>query len=478
MSIADLPGSPAALAEATWAEIQPHYDRLRDYPLDHASVESWLRAWSALEELLTEASNLAYIAFSADTGDGVKRAAQQRFAGEIWPRAEERRAGLSSRLLALAYTGPGLETTLQRFQNRLALFRPINMPPLAEIEELNGRYQQLVGALTVQWDATARTRAQLRPFALSPDRAVRERAFLAQAQPLIAHRDELAALFDQLYARRQAVARNAGFANYRDYAHRDYGRFAYTPVDCARFHAAVEATVVSALRRRIERRRRLLGLETVRPWDIAPDPASRPPLAPFIDSTGLIGTARRDRRADRSTPRRLRPDADRRTAARPREPGGESAGRLQHRLTLAQAPLHLDERRRDGAGRGNPAARTRARLPQLRAIRRAAALLAARSRPGDERVGRDDAGTARRAVSESRRRRLLLPERRAARSRRAVGDDPGAADSVRPARRVPAMALPPTPPGPIQTRATKPGDGSVSGSSRGSTGAASRTSRR
>ncbi len=50
---------------------------------------------------------------------------------------------------------------------------------------------------------------------------------------------QLNELFDKLLARRQQVAVNAGFENYRDYKFRELGRFDYGPEDCFRFHEAV-----------------------------------------------------------------------------------------------------------------------------------------------------------------------------------------------------------------------------------------------
>lgn len=290
--IGELPASPRALARATWDDLRPFYDELLARPLDRHTVEAWLRAWSALEELLTEAANLAHVAHTADTRDAAGAEANDRFSSAIWPRAEACRVRLGARLLDLGHTRPDLEPALRRFRNRRALFRAANVPLLAEIEGLSGRYLRLVGALTVAWDGAAKTRPQLRPFALSPDRPVRERAFRAQARSLVERRDELAAIFDRQLALRQAVARNAGFADYRDYAHRERGRFDYTPVDCERFHAAVEATVVPAIRRRLARRRAIMGLAALRPWDTPPDPHGCPPLAPFADSAGLSGPAR------------------------------------------------------------------------------------------------------------------------------------------------------------------------------------------
>ena len=44
----------------------------------------------------------------------------------------------------------------------------------------------------------------------------------------------MAALFDRMYALRQRVAHNAGFANFQDYVFQAKHRFDYSPADCAR----------------------------------------------------------------------------------------------------------------------------------------------------------------------------------------------------------------------------------------------------
>ena len=54
MTTSMLPSSPAAFAKATWDDVVPYFDDLVERPLDADTVEEWLRAWSRLEELVTE----------------------------------------------------------------------------------------------------------------------------------------------------------------------------------------------------------------------------------------------------------------------------------------------------------------------------------------------------------------------------------------------------------------------------------------
>jgi oligoendopeptidase F len=273
--------TPDQFADATWEDIRPYFDDLASRSLDGSRAESWLADWSALEEALWEAKNLASIAYSVDTTDPIKEAAHLRFASEIVPRMEEQRVCLSGRLLDLGYERDDLEVVLRKFRNQRELFRAENVPLQQRLQQLGAHYQKLTGGMTAHWDGEELPLPRLAPFLRSSDRGVRERAFRLQLQPYVEQRDALASLFDEQYALRQEVAHNAGLPNYRDYAFREKNRFDYTPADCEAFHAAIEETMVPAVARRRERRRQLLRLDTLRPWDTEPDPLGRPALHPY-----------------------------------------------------------------------------------------------------------------------------------------------------------------------------------------------------
>ena len=152
-------------------------------------------------------------------------------------------------------------------------------------------------------------------------------------------RGELAGLFDRLYALRQQVARNAGFANYRDYVFPAKFRFDYTPADCERFHEAVEQTVAPAVERDAGVRRRPAGPR--RAPAVGSGGGSRTaaaPLRPFDDGGRIRRRRARDvfERVDPALGRRV-PDHDRRAAARPGQPEGQGAGRLLRDAALPRA---------------------------------------------------------------------------------------------------------------------------------------------
>jgi oligoendopeptidase F len=284
--------TPAALAEATWDDIRPLYQELVNRPMDATTIATWLAEWSRLEEVVTEAAALAMIAYTCDTTDPVKEAAHLRFSAEILPRMEELEVELARRLLASGYTRAGLEVTIARFRTAAELFREENVPLNTEIEEHCARYQKIAGGLTVVWDGVEKTLPELQPFLQARDRTVRERAFRETCAKYAGCRDELADIFDTLFDLRIQTARNAGFVDYESYAFRAKCRFDYTPADCRRFHEAVEAVVAPAVERVMARRRKRMGVETLRPWDTGPDPEGREPLRPFREVKELVDTTR------------------------------------------------------------------------------------------------------------------------------------------------------------------------------------------
>jgi oligoendopeptidase F len=289
--IVSLPESPQVLVDATWPDLEPLYEALATAPMD--DPKAWLQEWSRLEEVVEEAGTLAMIAYTCDTADPVKEAANLRWSSEIFPKALEMQVALAKRLVESGYSEPGLEVVLRGFRSDIEIFREENVPIFSELEAHVAAYQKITGGLTVEWNGETKTVPQLQPFLKVRDRAVREKAFRLGAAAYLAHRDEMARLFDDMFAKRQRVAGNAGFADFQAYAFRSKHRFDYTPDDCAQFHRAVEATVAPAVERVMEHRRQRLAVETVRPWDTQIELEGTRPLKPFDDVAGLIGPARR-----------------------------------------------------------------------------------------------------------------------------------------------------------------------------------------
>ena len=230
MASSALPDTPSAFGAADWTTIAPYYEDLAGRHLD--DVRSWLEEWSSLEDMVQEAGQLALIAYTTDTTDEERERVYLRWVSEVEPQLSDHRVRLARRLVESGWSDPELETVLRRMRNQIGLFRDENLPLEAELSRLEAGYQKITGSMSVEWDGETLTVPQAQARLGDADRGVRERAYLLYLQPYIDARDELAGVFDEMLRLRQRIARNAGFSNYRDYAHQQKARFDYTPDDC------------------------------------------------------------------------------------------------------------------------------------------------------------------------------------------------------------------------------------------------------
>ncbi len=159
----------------------------------------------------------------------------------------------------------------QIISNYIELFREENIPLKVQEAELNNKYGSIYGKMTAVFDGQERTMAQIGTYLKNPDRKIREEAWRLRFKKLQENSKDFDQLFDELKGIRMQMAKNAGFDNYRDYMHRNMGRFAYTPQDLMNFHDAVEKTVLPFLKEQTKHRQEILRLESVRPWDTSVD---------------------------------------------------------------------------------------------------------------------------------------------------------------------------------------------------------------
>ncbi len=271
-----------------WPRIEPLFDILENR-LDECKtvpdMERWILDRGELSAALDEEGTKRYIAMTCHTDNAEAEKAYLHFVSEIEPRIKPRQFKLSELYLAhpLRKELPPRRYEVYDRDTRVAveLFRKENVPLETEEAKLGQQYQKLSGALTVQFRGEEKTLVQMGRYLEEPDRPLRQEAWELVAKRRLEERDHFDGIFDQLLELRKQIAANAGFANYRDYAFKARGRFDYTPEDCLKFHQAIEHEIMPLLRQLYVERRGKLGIEKLRPWDLAVDPLNRAPLRPF-----------------------------------------------------------------------------------------------------------------------------------------------------------------------------------------------------
>ncbi|HAV65061.1 MAG TPA: M3 family oligoendopeptidase [Verrucomicrobiales bacterium] len=279
---------PAGADLGDWLAIGPLFDRLEDRAAAADSVpalEQWLLDCGELSAALDQESSCRYIAMTCHTDNSAAEAAYLQFVEEIEPKLKPRQFALAKLFLAhplRARLPKDRYFVLDRdLALQVELFREENVPLETEESKLGQQYQKISGGLTVTFRGEEKTLVQMGRLQEEPDRPTRQEAWELVSRRRLAEKEKFEDIFDSLIRVREQIAANAGFGNYRDYAFRARGRFDYTPADCESFHAAIESEIVPLLRDQQARRREQLGVDRLRPWDLAVDPLNRPALRPF-----------------------------------------------------------------------------------------------------------------------------------------------------------------------------------------------------
>lgn len=288
---------PAELDAARWDRLDPLYQALADRPVaSRAEFDQWVLDRSELDAAASEARANLYIAMTCRTDDPAITDRWSRYLAEVPPKLKPVSAALDRRQIEMHdefAPGDARYAVLDRaLRNEIELFREENVALETELSTLDQRYDQICGAMEVEFQGEKRTVPQMARFQEDTDRDLRERAWRATAERRLEDAGAISDILDRMISLRHECALNAGFDNFRDFEHRRKGRFDYSPADCQDFHAAIERHAVPFLRRMGERRRERLGLTSLRPWDLAVDERGRDPLRPFTTGQDLITRTR------------------------------------------------------------------------------------------------------------------------------------------------------------------------------------------
>ena len=291
---------PERIDLGDWNAIAPLFEAVEKSLRGATTVrelEAALLEWSELSAALDEESSKRYIAMTCHTDNAEAEKAYLHFVEHVEPQIKPEQFKLEQAYLAQPLRA---QLPIQRYEvfdrdtkQHVELFRPENVPLETEEAKLGQQYQKVSGSLTVNFRGEEKTLVQMGKFQEEPDRALRQETWELVAKRRLEEREKFEDFFDGLVKLRGDIARNAGFANYRDYAFKLRGRFDYTPDDCFAFHDAIEKEVMPLQRELQAVRREQLKLITLRPWDLAVDPLNRPPLRPFEKVDEMVARTQR-----------------------------------------------------------------------------------------------------------------------------------------------------------------------------------------
>ena len=284
---------PNNFTVSNWEGLEPYFQQLLDRPINSkADLEKWLKDSSEIEAVLSEDACWRQIKMTCDTENKSLEEAFVFFVTQIQPKIQPFADKINRKLIACPYTAEldqqKYYTYLRSVKKSIDLFREINIPLLSELSVMGQQFGVISGKMTIEVEGKEYTLQQAAKFLESHDRSLRENVYRKINERRIVDKDALNTLYSKLIEKRQQVAINAGFDNYRDYKFADLGRFDYSKEDCFQFHDSVKKYILPLADKIYEAKKKKLGVDTLRPWDLEAEPEGTAALRPFKTGEELL----------------------------------------------------------------------------------------------------------------------------------------------------------------------------------------------
>lgn len=284
---------PESFIVSDWSGLEPYFKELEERKIDtKEELEKWLKDMSELEAAISEEICWRQIRMTCDTENRELEDAFNYFMLEVQPRIQPYADRLNRKLvnhpLSKELDREKYFTFLRNVKKNIDIFRKENIPLIADLNVQQQQFGVISGKMTVEVKGKEYTLQQATKFLEDPDRRLREEVYRKINDRRLQDKDALNRLFTELVEKRNRIAVNAGFDNYRDFRFVELGRFDYTKEHCFQFHEAVKLHVMPLVNDIYAYKKKKLGVDVLRPWDIDAEPEGVQPLRPFKTGDELL----------------------------------------------------------------------------------------------------------------------------------------------------------------------------------------------
>lgn len=277
----------------TWENLKPYFDNLLNREIESkADLMQWLKDRSELNAVLEEEFAWRYIRMNIDTTNKDLQESFQFFVEKVNPEIAPFENKLNQKLYDSDFKKDliedGFPILLRSVANQIELFREENIPLFTKLESESQKYGAISAGMSIVYNGEEFTLQAAAKFLKNTNRKIREEVYYLIQNRRFEEVEKLDHLFNELIELRQEVAQNADFNNYRDYMFKAMGRFDYSVADCEAFHESIKKHLVPLLKEVTEKRKKMLGLEMLKPWDLSVDINLQEPLKPFDTGDELL----------------------------------------------------------------------------------------------------------------------------------------------------------------------------------------------
>ena len=218
----------------------------------------------ALYDTVATNITIAQIRHDVDTADEFY-SAEQDFYDEKMPELENLVVTYKKKLYESPYKdylvekiGPvafkNIELSLKSFDAKL-------IPLMQEENALVTEYAKLIASAKIDWEGEELNLSLLRPYTISPDRQIRQKAWDKMSDFFETNADKLDEIYDKLVKNRDAQAKALGYDNYVTLGYYRMQRNCYGKDEVENFRNQIKKDFVPFAEKLHDRRRQRLGLE-------------------------------------------------------------------------------------------------------------------------------------------------------------------------------------------------------------------------
>lgn len=284
---------PTDYRVSDWKDLKPYFENLLSKEIDdQVDFETWLQNLSELDAVIGEDICWRQIKMTCNTQDDKLTENFNYFITQIEPQIKPYIFNLNKKLVASKYINTLNKDIyfpyIRNVKNQIELYKEENITLQSEVAVLAQQYGTLSGAMSINHDDKQITLQQASKYLHDSNRSLRETVFKEISARRLQDKNAFNTLFDQLLSKRNQIAINAGYDNYRDYKFKELGRFDYTIQDCLNFHEAVKEHIVPLQEKILLLKKEKLNITILKPYDTLAVAANEIPLQPFKDGDDLI----------------------------------------------------------------------------------------------------------------------------------------------------------------------------------------------
>ena len=225
-----------------------------------------------LSEDYSTAGSLAYVRHTIDTKDEFYDN-ENDFFDEVGPTVSEAFQGINRALLASPFRreleGHYGNLLFINIEIAVRCFSSEIVEMAAEENRLQSEYQKLFASAMVEWEGEQIPLTMLGKYKQSPDRAIRQKAYLKDAAFFESHRVEFDTLYDKLIKLRNAQARKLGYKNFIGMGYDRLGRNCYGQAEVSAFREQIKKHIVPIVARNKQAQSLRIGVDALHLYDDA-----------------------------------------------------------------------------------------------------------------------------------------------------------------------------------------------------------------